>query len=120
MATDATISSLVQEIRGFSTVGSNKTCSDRKSKKNKYGNGMCYKTSVWTDFRQGQGQDRNRTVVYYQSTMDGEHMTWKLCDRVQSGLERLGRVQKELELGMMSRDMGSSWCTHGMYMYSGD
>ena len=51
MATDATISSLVQEIRGFSTVGSNKTCSDRKSKKNKYGNGMCYKTSVWTDFR---------------------------------------------------------------------
>ena len=23
----------------------------------------CYKTSVWTDFRQGQGQDRNRTVV---------------------------------------------------------
>ena len=34
--------------------------------------------------------DRNRTIVYYQSTTDKEigdrHMTWKSCDRVQSGL----------------------------------
>ena len=29
-------------------------------------------------------------------------------------------VQKELGLGMMSRDNGSSWCTHGVHMYSGD
>ena len=27
---------------------------------------------------------------------------------------------KELGLGMTSRDMSSSWCIHGMHMYSRD
>jgi len=27
---------------------------------------------------------------------------------------------EELGLGMTSRDMGSSWYTHGVHMYSGD
>ena len=26
----------------------------------------------------------------------------------------------ELGLGMISRDKGFSWCTHGVHMYSGD
>jgi len=34
------------------------------------------------------------------------------------------RIRKSLEmeigLGVTSRDKGSSWCTHGMHMYSGD
>ena len=74
--------------------------------------------------------DKNRTVVYYQSTTDiglgDRHVTWKSCGIVQSGLEGL-RVQKDREESrwsqgqkMMSRDMGSSWCTHGVHMYSGD
>jgi len=29
-------------------------------------------------------------------------------------------LEKELGLGMMSRDMSSSWCTHGVHIYSGD
>ena len=29
-------------------------------------------------------------------------------------------LEKELGLGVMSRDMSSSWCTHGVHMYSGD
>jgi len=29
-------------------------------------------------------------------------------------------LEKELGLGVMSRDYGFSWCTHGMHMYSGD
>jgi len=37
------------------------------------------------------------------------------------GSRRIGKsLDKELELGMMSRDMSSSWCTHGVHMYSGD
>ena len=72
---------------------------------------------------------RIRTLDNYQSTTDiglGRHVTWKSCDRVQSGLEGL-RVQKDREESrrgqgqeMMSRDMGFSWCTHGVHMYSGD
>ena len=72
---------------------------------------------------------RVRTLDNYQSTMDiglGRHVTWKSCDRVQSGLEGL-RVQKDREESrrnqgqeMTSRDMGSSWCTHDVHMYSGD
>ena len=62
---------------------------------------------------------------YYQSTKDGEHMIWKSCNIGESslewsertqGLEELGRVQKELGLGMMSRDNDSSWCIHGVHM----
>ena len=52
-------------------------------------------------------------------------MIWKSCDIGQSsleqsertqGLEGLGRVQKELGLGVTSRDMGSSWCTYSAHM----
>ena len=81
----------------------------------------CYKMSMWTDFRvrvSEQKQDSSN----YQSTTEKEHMTWKLCDRVQNGLEGL-TVQKdqeesrsELGLGVMLRDMSSSWCTHGACM----
>ena len=71
----------------------------------------------------GLGQSKDIVVVFYQFTTDkgigDRHMTWKLCDRIQSGLEGL-RVQKELGLGVTSRDMGSSWCRHSVYMYSGD
>ena len=86
----------------------------------------CYKTKVWTDFRvRVSGQRQDSSIL--QSTTDGDrHVTWKSCDRVQSSLEGL-RVQKdreesrqELGLGMTSRDMGSSWCTHSVHMYSGD
>ena len=28
--------------------------------------------------------------------------------------------RSELGLGVMSRDMGSSWCIHGVHMYSRD
>ena len=34
--------------------------------------------------------------------------------RIRKGLE------KELGLGVMSRDMGSSWYTHGVHIYSRD
>ena len=34
------------------------------------------------------------------------------------------RIRKSLELelglGVTSRDIGSSWCTHGVHMYNGD
>ena len=91
---------------------------------------VCYKTRVWTDFGQGQGQPNIYKYYNYQSTTDKEigdrHMTWKSCDRGQNGLEEL-RVQKDREESrrsqgqeMTSRDMGSSWCTHGVHMYSGD
>jgi len=34
---------------------------------------------------------------------------------------RIGKsLEKELGLGVMSRDNGSSWCTHGVHIYSGD
>jgi len=37
------------------------------------------------------------------------------------GSRRIGKsLEMELGLGMTSRGMGSSWCTHGVYMYSGD
>jgi len=37
------------------------------------------------------------------------------------GSRRIGKsLDKELGLGMMSRDMGSSWYTHGVHMYSRD
>ena len=46
-------------------------------------------------------------------------MTWKSCDK---SLEQSGRIRKSLEielgLGVTSRDKGSSWCTHGICMYS--
>ena len=82
------------------------------------------------DRLQGQGQDRVKILQQYQSTMDkglgDRHVTWKSCDRVQSGLEGL-RVQKDREefrwnqgQEMMSRDKSSSWCTHGVHMYSRD
>ena len=29
-------------------------------------------------------------------------------------------LEWELGLGVMSRDKGSSWCTHGVCMYNGD
>jgi len=29
-------------------------------------------------------------------------------------------LEMELGLEMTSRDIGSSWCTHGVHMYSGD
>ena len=29
-------------------------------------------------------------------------------------------LEKEIGLGVISRDKGSSWCTHGVHMYSGD
>jgi len=29
-------------------------------------------------------------------------------------------LEKELGLGVTSRDNSSSWCTHGVHMYSGD
>ena len=48
----------------------------------------------------GLGQSKDIVVVFYQSIMDkglgDRHMTWKSCDRVQSGLEGL-RVQKDRE-----------------------
>jgi len=37
------------------------------------------------------------------------------------GSRRIGKsLERELGLGITSRDMGSSWCTHGVHMYSGD
>jgi len=37
------------------------------------------------------------------------------------GSRRIGKsLDKELGLGMTSRDMGSLWYTHGVHMYSGD
>ena len=27
-------------------------------------------------------------------------------------------LEKEIGLGVMSRDKGSSWCTHGVYIYN--
>jgi len=37
------------------------------------------------------------------------------------GSRRIERsLEKELGLGMTSRDNGSSWCTPGVHMYSGD
>ena len=37
------------------------------------------------------------------------------------GSRRIGKsLDKELGLGMMSRDYGSLWYTHGVHMYSGD
>ena len=34
---------------------------------------------------------------------------------------RIGKsLEMELELGVMSRDKGSLWCTHGVCMYDGD
>ena len=106
-----------------------------------------YKMNVWTDIGQGQGQNRNGVITWkvwidiqgqgqdlsnnYQSTAREryEHVTWKLCDIGQSSLkwsgrtqnlEGSGRVQKELGLGVMSRDNGSSWYTYGVHMYSRD
>ena len=43
-------------------------------------------------------------------------MVWK-----DLGFRRIGKESRvELRLRMMSRDNGSSWCTHGVHMYSGD
>ena len=37
------------------------------------------------------------------------------------GSRRIGKsLEWELGLEMMSRDKGSSWCIHGVHMYSGD
>ena len=37
------------------------------------------------------------------------------------GSRRVGKsLEKELRLGMMSRDMSFSWYTYGVHMYSGD
>ena len=39
-------------------------------------------------------------------------MVWK-----DLGSRRVGKsLEKELGLGVMSRDMSSSWCTHGAHM----
>ena len=74
---------------------------------------------------------RVRTLVNYQSTTDiglgDRHVTWKVMwyslersGRTQ-GLEGSGRVQRWSQgQEMTSRDKGSSWCTHGVHMYSGD
>ena len=43
-------------------------------------------------------------------------MVWK-----DLGSRRIEKsLEKELGLGVMSRDMGSSWCIHGVHIYSGD
>jgi len=37
------------------------------------------------------------------------------------GSRRIGKsLEMELGLGVMSRDKGFSWCTHGVHIYSGD
>ena len=37
------------------------------------------------------------------------------------GSRRIGKsLDEELGLGDDVKDMGSSWCTQGVYMYSGD
>ena len=67
---------------------------------------------------------RVRTLDNYQSTTDiglERHVTWKSCDRVQSGLEGL-RVQKDREESRWSRVrsdvkghgflMVYTWCAH--------
>ena len=37
------------------------------------------------------------------------------------GSKRIGKsLEKELGLGVTSRDNGSSWCTNSVHMYSGD
>ena len=82
------------------------------------------------DRLQGQGQWTGIGQQYnYQSTTDiglgDRHVTWKSCGislersgRTQ-GLEGSGRVQRGSQgQEMTSRDMGSSWCTHGVRMYS--
>ena len=65
-------------------------------------------------------------VAYYQSMMrERGHVTRKSHDmmsQAQSGLEEL-KVQKNQEESrerVTSRDIGSSWCTHGAYMYDRD
>ena len=85
----------------------------------------CYKTSMWTDFGQGQGQPDIDRQYYYQSTTDGEHVTWKSCDIGQSSLEQSGRTQGLEGLGRVQRRvrvrdvvkgqeflMVYTWCTH--------
>ena len=61
----------------------------------------CYKTSVWTDFGQDQGQDRYRQWYYYQSTIEKGHVTWKsheMMSQAQSGLERLIGLEESTRL----------------------
>ena len=53
---------------------------------------ICYKTSVWTNFRVRVSRQKQDSS-YYQSTTEEEHMTWKSCDRVQNGLEGSRGVQ---------------------------
>ena len=37
------------------------------------------------------------------------------------GSRRIGKsLKREIGLGVMSRDKGSSWYTHGIHMYDGD
>ena len=36
------------------------------------------------------------------------------------GSRRIGKSLDGVGLGVTSRDMGSSWCTYGVHMYSGD
>jgi len=37
------------------------------------------------------------------------------------GSRRIGKsLEMEIGLGVTSRDMGSSWCTHGVHMYNRD
>ena len=85
----------------------------------------CYKTRVQTDFGQGQGQLDIDEQYYYQSTTDGEHVTWKSCDISQSSLEQSGRTQGLEGSGRVQRRvrvrndvkgqeflMVYTWCTH--------
>ena len=82
--------------------------------------GHCYKTKVWTDFGQGQGQPDIDKIVFYQSTTGEEieveeHVTQKLCDIVQSGLEEL-RVQKDREESRSELGLGDDVKGHGFLM----
>jgi len=49
MVTDAIASSLAKETRSSSMVGTNKTCSNRRSRENKYGYGDGTPNSVGSD-----------------------------------------------------------------------
>ena len=86
----------------------------------------CYKMSVWTDFGQGQGQDRYRQQYYYQSITEKGHVTWKSCEMIsqaQNGLEWSRMVYRSRRVyearraqTMMSGSMYTTLLPHVVYM----
>ena len=61
------------------------------------------------------------SLQWMESTWPGSHVIESRAVWKNLGSRRIGKsLEKALGLGVTSRDMGSSWCTHGVHMYSGD